>query len=305
MRYASITVDLDGLDCYRTIHGREPRWSGAPDPAYTVGVNRLLDLLAEHNIRATLFVIGRDIEQAEHAAILRGATALGHELASHSYSHDYALRHQSRAAIALDLDRADAALADLGVDNVGFRTPGYNVDATIVDICDERGYLYDSSIFPCPPYWLAKAGIMGAMRLARRPSGSSMTQARTLAAPITPFRSARGSVWRRGDGIWQVPMCVVPGARFPVIGTSLHLLGHRGFDLVYPAIRSAYDSLLNLEFHAIDFMDSNDAGTEDLVDVQPDLRVPWPDKQTLYRHVLGRLAEDYTFAPMRDAVAAL
>lgn len=303
--FACVTVDLDGLDCYRTIHGRPLRWEDEPDPAYTVGVRRLLDLLADRDINATLFVIGRDVEKHAQSALLRSATALGHELASHSYSHDYALRDLSRAAIALDLDRADQALADLGVDNVGFRTPGYNVDRKIIDICNERGYLYDSSVFACPPYWLAKAAVMGWMRVSGRTSGSSMTRIETLAAPVTPYRTSRDSFWKRGDGIWEVPMCVVPGVRFPVIGTSLHVMKERGFDLAYPVIRQTYRQLLNLEFHAIDFMDSHDPGTVDLVDVQPDLRVPWAQKRTLYEHVFDRLGEDYQFGTMREAVEDL
>lgn len=304
-RYACVTVDLDGLDCYRTIHGRTPRWDSEPDPAYTVGVARLLDFLAERHIQGTLFVIGRDVEETEHAAILRGATALGHELASHSYGHSYALRDERPATIALDLDRADEAIAEVGSDNVGFRAPGYNIDPKILEACTDRGYLYDSSIFACPPYWLAKAAVMGWMRVSGRKSGSSMTRFETLTAPIVPYRASRDTPWRRGDGIWEIPMCVVPGVRFPVIGTSLHVMRERGFDLAYPAIRNAYERILNLEFHAIDFMDSDDPGTEDLVDVQPDLRVPWQTKRARYVHVFDRVAEDYEFVPLRRAVESL
>lgn len=303
MRHACVTVDLDGLDCYRTIHGRPPS-GDVPDPAYILGVRRLLDLFEECCIRGTLFVIGRDVEAVEHAAILREAVDRGHELASHSFHHDYGLRNWSYEAMERDFQLADDALASLGVENVGFRTPGYNVDDVIISLAESRGYLYDSSVFACPPYWLAKAGIMAGMNLIGRPSGSSMTKPQNMLAPITPYRSGV-PFWRRGDGIWQVPMCVVPGVRFPVIGTSLHLMGARGFGLAYPSIRRTYDRLLNLEFHAIDFMDFRDDGTHDLVDVQPDLRVPWSEKRALYLEVFGRVGQDYEFVPMREAVAAL
>ena len=41
-------------------------------------------------------------------------------------------------------------------------------------------------------------------------------------------------------------------------------MGARGFAAVYPALRVAHPRLLNLEFHAIDFMDAGDPGTSDL-----------------------------------------
>ncbi len=97
-------------------------------------------------------------------------------------------------------------------------------------------------------------------------------------------------------------MCVVPGVRFPIIGTSLHLLGERGFDLVLPILRRAHPSLLNLEFHGIDFLDRHDPGCEELVAHQPDLRIPWRVKAQRYGHVFERLAEAYEFHPMETAV---
>jgi hypothetical protein len=72
---------------------------------------------------------------------------------------------------------------------------------------------------------------------------------------------------------------------------------------VLPSLQRTYDRILNLEFHAIDFIDASDAPDgEQLAAVQPDLRIPWPQKRALYRHVLERLSEAYEFSTMRDAV---
>lgn len=307
MGHACFTVDLDGLWCYREIHGLEQRVQDL-DPAYGVGVRRLLGLLDDLGISATLFAIGRDADHPPHAAILSEAAARGHEIASHSYDHDYALRHRPRAGIRADLRRAHGVLSALaGTPVVGFRAPGYNVDPRILSVCAELGYLYDSSVFPCPPYWLAKAGVMSWLALRGRPSRSSMTRADTLFAPLTPYRPDPTRVWRVAERTrlpLEIPMCVVPGVRFPIIGTSLHLLGAGGFAAVYRVIRRSHPDVLNLEFHAIDFMDRDDPGAEDLGPMQPDLRIPWPEKRALYMEIVTKIKADYDFVPMREAARA-
>ncbi len=302
---AAITVDLDGIDCYRSIHGLSAR-SPRPDTAYHIGVRRLLDFLSELDYPATLFVIGEDVEKDEgHYELLCEAHQRGHELANHSYFHDYELRHKTRVLLEEDIRLGEEAIRLItGHTPSGFRAPGYNVDDTIVDVLVRRGYRYDSSVFPCPPYWFAKAGVMGWLELRGRPSRSSMTRADTLLAPIAPYQMGR-PFWRRGGGLWQIPMALIPGVRFPLIGTSLHLLGESGFDLALPAIRRAYPKLFQLEFHAIDFMDACDPGVEDLVGKQPDLDVPWTVKRARYAHIFRRLQETYRFTTLENAVAWL
>lgn len=306
--HACVSVDLDGLWCYREIHGLERRGAEDIDAAYSVGVRRLLDAFDDWGIRATLFAIGCDAERPAHASMLREAHRAGHEIASHSWAHDYGLRHRRIWEIRDDLHRAHHAIeAAVGEAPVGFRAPGYNIDPRMLSVCAELGYRYDSSVFPCPPYWLAKAGVMAWLRLRGRPSRSSMTKIDTLRAPLEPYRPHPVYLHRRDPDSrlpLEVPMCVVPGARFPIIGTSLHLLGARGFAAVYPALRVAHPRLLNLEFHAIDFMDSRDPGTADLLGIQPDLAVPWEQKRALYADVLGRVESSYAFATLRDAVEA-
>lgn len=307
--FACVTVDLDSLSCYRDIHGLAPRDTDV-DAAYAIGVRRLLDLFEAFDLRATLFVIGHDVERSAHAALLEEATSAGHELGNHTYSHHYDLPDRGRRAINDDIARGEEAIAGVtGERPVGYRAPGYNITGDVYGIVAEREYLYDSSIFPCPPYYTAKAAIMGLQALRGRPSRSSMTPARNLLAPISAYRPHATQIWRRdtrASGPIEVPMALVPGIRFPVIGTSLHLMGKTGFDAAYPLLRRAYPNLFQLEFHAIDFMDASDPGAEDLTGVQPDLKVPWAQKRALYEHIFGRLRDDYDATePLETAVRAL
>ncbi|GAB3161591.1 bifunctional polysaccharide deacetylase/glycosyltransferase family 2 protein [Microbispora hainanensis] len=53
-----------------------------PDPRWTP---RLLDLLREHNAKATFFVLGAHV--AEHPELTRRVVAEGHEIGNHTYTH--------------------------------------------------------------------------------------------------------------------------------------------------------------------------------------------------------------------------
>lgn len=307
-RILSVSVDLDSVACYRDIHGLV-EVAPLPDPAYTVGVSRLLNLFAELEITSTLFVIGRDTADPEHRATLRAAAKEGHELASHSWSHNYALRTLGDRYIFDDMSRVHDALTTLqDREPTGFRAPGYNIDDRLLESCIELGYTYDSSVFPCPLYYAAKGLIMAGQFAVGRPSRSALTRAEALLAPTTPYRprvgGTRPTFWKRGDApILEIPIAVIPGVRFPLIGTSLHILGRSGFDAAYPLIKRAHH-LLNLEFHTIDFMDAEDPGMKALVKYQPDLNVSWEAKRTLYKHIFSTVARDYQFRTLRDAAEA-
>jgi hypothetical protein len=328
---ACITVDLDTLQCYRDIHGLDAGLVGHEgDPTYRVGVRRMLDFFDEHKIEATLFVIGRDTSVPVHRNLLKEAFQAGHEIGNHTYSHYYDLNERPVSELQSEVARAEGAIASVtGRRPRGFRAPGYNITPELLEICRSRDYAYDSSIFASPPYYVAKSAIMAWQRFKGRPSRSSQTDPSNLLAPITPYRPDLDKIWKRAgsgagtrehreaaDGeLWEVPICLVPGIRFPVIGTSLHLLGDRGFDAIYPALRRRHTELFNLEFHAIDFIDASDLpdqpGPHDrqadrrLADYQPDISIPWQVKRRRYEYVVDRLREDYEFRTMGDAVSRL
>ena len=56
---------------------------------------------------ATLFVVGRDLLEDVNQKRVRDAFDNGHEIASHSFHHDYRLSQKPRAGIDDDLTRAE------------------------------------------------------------------------------------------------------------------------------------------------------------------------------------------------------
>ncbi|MEZ5537580.1 MAG: polysaccharide deacetylase family protein [Thiolinea sp.] len=111
---------------------------------------RLLEILARHNVRGTFFVQG--MVSAKFPQLIRTIAAQGHELASHAYSHRplYTLTPQQ---FSTELQRSVDTLRQLGGQPVtGFRAPTFSVRSTMLDwYCDsllEQGIRYDSSVMP-------------------------------------------------------------------------------------------------------------------------------------------------------------
>jgi peptidoglycan/xylan/chitin deacetylase (PgdA/CDA1 family) len=90
---------------------------------------RILDLLAEQNLRATFFMIGRHVERFPQVA--RRIVADGHEIGNHSYSHPIFL-YRSERETREQLERAQAAITNatgvrpkMARPPCGVRTPAY------------------------------------------------------------------------------------------------------------------------------------------------------------------------------------
>jgi peptidoglycan/xylan/chitin deacetylase (PgdA/CDA1 family) len=82
---------------------------------------RLLDLLARHNVRATFFLIGNFVRQRPHIA--RSIATAGHIIGNHTLTHPW-LAWQSSARIRAELAGCNAILEDtLGTPIRFFRPP--------------------------------------------------------------------------------------------------------------------------------------------------------------------------------------
>lgn len=72
--------------------------------------NRILDILADYDVKATFFVVGK--EEEEYQALYKRIVEEGHTLAMHSYSHRYREIYQSVESFSSDLSRLQEFLYD-------------------------------------------------------------------------------------------------------------------------------------------------------------------------------------------------
>ena len=292
----SVNVDIDAIRFYYGIHGLTNCISPESDPVWSFGVPRFLKLFAELGLSATFFVVASDLvsmsdggavqdltEVKRRRQLVRSMVAQGHEVASHSFGHSYALSRQSFQDINADLQRAVDILYEVtGVPVTGFRAPGYNLSPSLIDAIEKSGAIYSSSRLPSPPYFVAKWLVMLQGALIGQPSRSIVGE---IAAPFLSRQP-----YRHREGLLELPMSVIPLLRLPAIGTFFTLYGNRGIDWLLPHLKQ--ENWLNLEFHAIDLVDRSDTGvTQNLMSRQPDLSTPVTQKRSLFTNWLWQLAQ--------------
>jgi len=285
----AVSIDLDGVEHYAALHGRgESLPEAALDAVPARAAARFGALCRTLGIPGTLFAIGRDVEEGRGAPELRAALADGHELASHSYAHDYALSRRPTADVDADLARASRALAALGSPAPhGFRAPGYTLSAELVDALEATGAPYDSSRLASPPYYAAKAAVAAAMALRGRRSA-------TVFGPVRDTLAPRRAV-RLRPGLVELPVAVLPGVRVPFIGTLMVLAPEAATRLMARTL--AADPLVVVELHGVDLCGPDDG----LPPLQPDLRLPAAVKVRRLEKALRGLLALRRAVTLRDA----
>jgi len=121
-------------------------------------------------------------------------------------------RHDARDSAEATLDAA-ARLEQVSA-QVAFATP---VNDALLGLIEHSGFLYDSSVFPCPVYWGLKGTAIAAYRLQGRRSHSVFDTPFVLTAPTRPYRIGH-PYWKRGGGLLELPIQVTRGPRLPFIG---------------------------------------------------------------------------------------
>jgi len=123
-------------------------WAALPSRVER-NTNRVLDIFAEADVKATFFTLGWVAER--HPALLRRMVAEGHEVASHGWAHIRA-DAQSPAEFRDDVRRTKRLLEDVaGAPVLGYRAASFSIGAPNLwahEVLAEEGHAYSSSIFP-------------------------------------------------------------------------------------------------------------------------------------------------------------
>jgi len=146
----ALTIDVED---YFQVSAMEPHvdrsdWDGMPCRVER-NIDRLLEVLADHDSRATFFALGWVAERYPNT--IRSIVAAGHELGSHGYGHERASQ-MTREQFFDDVHRAKSILEDLaGLAVIGYRAPSFSIgrdNQWAFDCLIEAGYLYSSSVYP-------------------------------------------------------------------------------------------------------------------------------------------------------------
>lgn len=275
LKLASVSVDLDEVPRYAAIHGLPDELGAARHAVYDRCVPRLSDWLSQESIPATFFAIGEDLERERNRNTIAALHSAGHEIGNHSHRHYYDLVRRTDAELRDEVERGAAAIEQAcGERPVGFRAPGYTVNDALFTVLGEAGVEYDSSVFPCPSYYAAKAAALAAMKIRGRTSESILDTPDVLRAPRGPYRVGT-PYWRRGSGVLELPIGVTR-LQLPYIGTSL-IVGGRRVSIALTKQMLGREHI-NLELHGFDAADRDTDGLNALEPHRADLRRSSQDK---------------------------
>jgi polysaccharide deacetylase family protein (PEP-CTERM system associated) len=112
-------------------------------------VEKILQLLADREIKATFFTLGWIAER--YPQLVKKIVAEGHELASHGYGHGRA-SEQTPEFFYEDVSHAKNLLEDIsGQAVMGYRAPSFSIGAGnlwVFEALQKAGYRYSSSVYP-------------------------------------------------------------------------------------------------------------------------------------------------------------
>jgi peptidoglycan/xylan/chitin deacetylase (PgdA/CDA1 family) len=146
---AVVTVDVDGpwgLACRSAGGGWSERLTSRSEAWFGLGrgLDRVLDVLAARDVRATFFVVGRVALAVPER--VREIAAAGHEVAHHGFAH-LPTCGLGAAGEREEIERGLDALGDcLGAAPGGYRSPAWELTPATLALLGEHGFAYDSSL---------------------------------------------------------------------------------------------------------------------------------------------------------------
>lgn len=156
---------------------------------------RVLELLAKHDAKATFFILGWVAEQ--FPKLVNQIACLGHEIGCHSFEHQL-VYDLTPVQFREDTKRAVAAIENAcGLTPRLYRAPSYSITQKsfwALDILAEMGFTHDSSIYPISH---DRYGIPGFLRTAHVVNTSSGP---IVEVPIATVRLSKARVAPVGGG---------------------------------------------------------------------------------------------------------
>ncbi|MFC1576679.1 polysaccharide deacetylase family protein, partial [Candidatus Omnitrophota bacterium] len=291
-KLGTVQIDVDGLWVIFQHFGherREPR-----DIMYESAMPRFLDLFDAHGIKATLFVVGRDLLVPTRLKLLKKARERGHEIANHSMNHAEGFSFLPLDKKIKEIAEAERAIQDnLGVTPKGFRTPSNDVDVDVLKILEDRGYTYDSSLLPTYYAPLIKSLKFSALKIPRK--DHYLGNPSHGRAPLHPYHPSEKAVWKKGSmKIMEIPITTMPFLRLP-FHVSFALAAY-SFGLKSALFNAGYALLnmttlpLNMVFHTNEL---SDPIYDKKIKRQFGLNLPLEIKKNLCNHVLKTMSLNF------------
>ncbi len=303
-KIATVQIDVDGEWVIFQHFGYDVH--NPVDRMYESSLPRFLDLFDQYGIKATLFVVGRDLKIQRRVHLLKEAVARGHEIANHTMNHAEGFSCLPLSKKKAEIYEADTIIKDtLGIAPKGFRAPSNDVDTETLGILQDFGYQYDSSLMAT--YWgpLIRWVKFFSLRTGRK--DHYLGRFFHGRAPLFPYHPDPDCIFKKGSmDIIEVPITTMPFFRIPfhvsfTFATYALGLGLALFNTGYSLLK--HTSLpLNLIFHTNELADPF---SDKRIRRQLGLNLPLKTKEMICRHILDHITKDFILLPTREYATSL
>ena len=125
---AAMSIDVEDWFQVENLRAAIPRESwGDRELRVERNTDRMLELLADRDVRCTCFVLGWVADRCP--ALIQRIASAGHEIASHGYGHELVYR-LTPSEFREDVRRSKVVLEDLiSAPVVGYRAPSFSITA--------------------------------------------------------------------------------------------------------------------------------------------------------------------------------
>jgi polysaccharide deacetylase family protein (PEP-CTERM system associated) len=271
----AFTVDVEDyfqVSAFEQCVSRE-QWDTYPSRVET-NTQRILELLAKHQVQATFFILGWIAER--YPQLVRKISLAGHEVGSHGYWHRL-IYTQTPAEFRADLRQSIAVLENItGKPLTAYRAPSFSITQKsrwALEILSEEGIAVDSSIVPIYHDLYGIPGAQAGLHRLETPAGS----------------------------LWEFPPAV-----YPLLGKLILPVGGGGYFRIYP-LRFTHWCWRRLEKQGLALMFYIHPWEVD--PYQPRLRAPFKSRFRHYNNLhrtlpkLDRLLDAFRFGPISEVIA--
>ncbi len=170
-----LTIDVEDyyhVSAFEDVIGHE-KWDKYSS-RIVVNTKVILDMLEHHGVKATFFVLGWIAEKFPQ--LVKDIHHRGHEIGCHSYAHRL-IYNLTPAEFRADTKKTKDILEQItGSVVTGYRAPSYSItndSLWALDVLEELGFQYDSSIFPI---FHDRYGIFDSPRFQYELTNNTMTE---------------------------------------------------------------------------------------------------------------------------------
>jgi peptidoglycan/xylan/chitin deacetylase (PgdA/CDA1 family) len=228
------------------------------DYLYDVALRNLLTLFDYYKIKATFFIVGRDILELKSCVnFCSKVINEGHKIGNHSFNHPINFGElNSIERKAEILDAHNIILEKLNYNCKSFRAPGYGVSNNDLFLLAKNGYIYDSSILPGFATLIMKLYVVHIKNFRKK----------SFCVWENFFASTKSKKYRFEDklNIWRIPISILPFLRLPFHTSFLFSLSlaYTKFSIAMLKINKNHKIIL---FHGLDLSEQTNGNYKSII----------------------------------------